>query len=106
MFEAANVYINSSGFSSNAGKAFTQLWGAEDFFDVTLASGDRKQIKAHKIVLSSSSNFFRQALTRNAHPNPLIYLKDTLHEQLELLLKFILGRRKGVFLGRIFPKYG
>ena len=51
MFEAANVYINSSGFSSNAGKAFTQLWGAEDFFDVTLASGDRKQIKAHKIEL-------------------------------------------------------
>ena len=64
MFEAVNVYINSSSFSSNAGKAFTQLWGAEDFFDVTLASGERKQIKAHKNVLSSSSNFFRQVLTR------------------------------------------
>ena len=51
MFEAANVYINNSCFSSNAGMTFTQLWGAEDFFDVTLASGDTKQIKAHKIEL-------------------------------------------------------
>ena len=89
MSDVENVYVNSSHFSANAGKAFSQLWGCEDFSDVTLATGDRRQIKAHKIVLSSSSNFFRDILSSNFHPNPLLYLKDTLHEQLELLLKFI-----------------
>ena len=89
MSDVENVYVNSSHFSANAGKAFSQLWGSEDFSDVTLATGDRRQIKAHKIVLSSSSNFFKDILSRNIHPNPLLYLKDTLHEHLELLLKFI-----------------
>ena len=84
-----NVYVNSSNFSANAGKAFSQLWRSEDFSDVTLVTGDKRKIKAHKIVLFSSSNFFRDILTRNIHPNPLLYLKDTLHDQLELLLKFI-----------------
>ena len=84
-----NVFVNSSKFSANAGKAFIQLWGTEDFSDVTLATGDGRQIKAHKIVLSSSSKFFRDILVRNIHPNPLLYLKDILHEQLELLLRFI-----------------
>ena len=89
MSDAENVYVNSSNFSANAGKAFRQLWGIEDFSDVTLATKDRRQIKAHKIVLASRSNFFRDVLIRNTHPNPLLYLKDTLHNQLELLLKFI-----------------
>ena len=62
MSEAENVYVNSSNFSANAGKAFSQLWGIEDFSDVTLATKDRRQIKAHKIVLSSSSSFFRDVL--------------------------------------------
>ena len=89
MSDMKNVYVNNSHFSTEAGKAFSQLWCNEDFSDVTLATGDRRQIKAHKIVLSSSSNFFKDILSNNIHQNPLLYLKDTLHEQLELLLKFI-----------------
>ena len=90
MSTTKNVYVNSSNFSANAGKAFSQLWERRDFSDVTLVSGDKRQVKAHRIVLSSSSNFFRDILSTNSHhPNPLLYLKDILHEHLDVLLKFI-----------------
>ena len=46
-------------FETNLRNTFAGLRRGEDFFDVTLVTGDGKQIKAHKIVLSSSSNFFR-----------------------------------------------
>merc|ERR1719244_1471966 len=46
-------------------------------------------IKAHKVVLSSSSEFFKNILTMNRHETPLIYLKDIKHDILNYLLKFI-----------------
>ena len=90
MSTTKNVYVNSSNFSANAGKAFSQLWERRDFSDVTLVSRDKRQVKAHRIVLSSSSNFFKDILsTKDHHFNPLLYLKDLLHEHLDVLLKFI-----------------
>ena len=47
--------------------------GYRDFLDVTLASEDRKQIEAHKVILTVSSPFFQNLLKKNKHPHPLIY---------------------------------
>ena len=38
---------------------------------VTLVSADSKQIKAHKVILSSRSKFFNQILLENPHQHPL-----------------------------------
>ena len=74
---------------TNAPNTFKQLWGDQDFADVTLATADDRQIKAHKVIISSCSPFFRNILVRNPHANPLIYLKGVSHEHLESALKFI-----------------
>ena len=63
-------------FEIDIPNAFKQLWKDKDFADVTLATVDDHQIRAHKIILSSCSNFFRNILLNNPHHNPLIYLKD------------------------------
>lgn len=76
-------------FESNAGSLLRKLWKDKDFADVTLATADDKQIKAHKMILSSSSTFFENILLKNPHQNPLLYLKDISFSRLELILQFI-----------------
>ena len=65
------------------------MWQDRYYTDVTLVTMDDKQIKAHKLILSSSSNFFKNIFVTNPHPNTLIYLKDINHKELELVLKFM-----------------
>jgi hypothetical protein len=74
---------------TNAPNTFKQLWGDEDFADVTLATADDRQIKAHKVIISSCSSFFKNILVKNPHPNPLIYLKGITYAHLESALQFI-----------------
>ena len=53
----------------------------QDFTDVTLATEDDKQIIAHKVIVSSGSEFFRNLLIKNPHKNPLTYLKGIKHDE-------------------------
>ena len=46
-------------FSSNVHKSFINLRKEEDFFDITLVGDDFKQVTAHKLVLSASSEYFK-----------------------------------------------
>ena len=66
-----------------------KMWKDRDFTDVTLVSGDRFKIEAHKVIIASSSNFFRDILKQNPHPKPLIYMKEFHHIHLEMALEFI-----------------
>jgi hypothetical protein len=74
---------------TNALNTFKELWGDQDFADVTLATADDRQIKAHKVIISSCSPFFRNILVQNTHANPLLYLKGVSPDHLENVLKLI-----------------
>ena len=76
-------------FESNANNSFNQFWNNQDFTDITLATEDNQQIKAHKVILSSHSQFFQNILTNNPHQNVLLYLKDIRYKELEMVIKFI-----------------
>jgi predicted RNA-binding Zn-ribbon protein involved in translation (DUF1610 family) len=75
--------------TSNAPNTFKQLWSDVEFTDVTLATADQQQIKVHKVIISSSSKFFRNILLKNPHTDPLIYLKGVRYKELERVLQFI-----------------
>ena len=66
-----------------------KMWKDKDFTDVTLVSGDRVKIEAHRVVIASSSNFFRDILKQTSHPKPLIFMKEFHHVHLEMVLEFI-----------------
>jgi len=70
-------------------RVLKRLFRNEEFCDMTIVCEADKQIKAHKIILSSSSRFFERILRRNPHPNPLIYLIGLRVRDLEALLEFI-----------------
>ena len=61
-------------FQSLVQVSFGDLRTDTDFTDVTLACEDQS-IKAHKVVLSACSPFFKKLLKTHSHPQPLIYMK-------------------------------
>ena len=81
--------VKWDNFSTNASKSYELLRKEEDFFDVTLVSDDEEQWSAHKLVLSSSSSFFKNILKLNSHTHPWLYLSGVHSSQLEKVLDYI-----------------
>ena len=57
--------------------------------DVTLVSDDKIQFKAHKFILSLSSQVFRGLLLDNPHPHPVIFLRGVHHSDLRTFIEFL-----------------
>jgi len=75
-------------FESNISGAFRELRDEKDFFDVTLACDDN-QIKAHKVIISACSPFFRNVLRQNPHQHPLLYMRGVNFTDLQSVLTFM-----------------
>ena len=76
-------------FESNASKSFRNLRKEEHFFDVTLVSDDEQIVSAHKLVLSASSQFFKNLLKKSTHSNPLVYLPGVKSVHLNYIIDYI-----------------
>ena len=57
--------------------------------DVTLVCDDKTKLKAHKIVLKACSSVFANILDDDTNPNPIIYLRDIHHQEIESILQFM-----------------
>ena len=76
-------------FSANISQAFGLL-RKEDFLqDVTLVGEDNKQVAAHKLVLSSCSEYFKNIFKRNPHSHPLLCLEGLTSKDLTNILYYI-----------------
>lgn len=64
------------------------LYWQELFIDVTLACGG-KLYPAHKFVLSTCSEYFREMFTKTPSKHPIVFLKDVTGRDLEALLDFM-----------------
>ena len=69
--------------------SFRKLREEERLFDVTLATDNGHQIQAHKMVLSSGSNFVNDIFLKSNHTNMLIYLKGISSGELEQIADFL-----------------
>ena len=76
-------------FKENVTSVFAQLREDREFADVTLACEDGQQIEAHTVVLISSSPFFKNLLSKNKHPRPLIYMRGVEFQHLSALVDFL-----------------
>ena len=76
-------------FNSNASKSFG-IFRHEDYLhDVTLVSDDQYQITAHKLVLSASSDYFKNIFKNNKISNPFLCLDGVSSIDLNNILDFI-----------------
>ncbi|XP_076050658.1 uncharacterized protein LOC143031107 isoform X3 [Oratosquilla oratoria] len=66
----------------------TFLREQEIFVDATLACGG-KLYPAHKFVLSTCSDYFKQMFTKNPSKHPIVFMKDVSCRDLEALLDFM-----------------
>ena len=90
----ASLELKCSDFGDNLVSVFKDLRMENDLVDITLVCNDG-QLKAHKVVLAASSDFFKSIIKINPHPHPLIYFKDVRTDDLNSLLDFIyLGKAK------------
>ena len=81
--------VHWNDFKENVKTAFGTLRNDKEFTNVTLACEDGQQMEAHKIILASSSPFFKKILKKSKHPHPLIYLRGFQSKDVMSILDFL-----------------
>ena len=76
------LHVTWNNFLDHAGTSFRDLVDEPSFLDVTLACDDDRLIPAHKLILSASSEFFKNIFLRNYHQSQLIFLDGVSHTEL------------------------
>ena len=85
------LFLKWDKHDENVKQSFTEFQEKGYFSDVTLACED-KEVKAHKLILSSCSPFFKRLLVKEhvaSNVHPLIFLRGVEAEQLEAVLAFM-----------------
>ena len=76
-------------FITNTTRAFS-LSRREDFLqDVTLIGEDNHQVSAHRLVLSSCSEYFKNIFKNNRHSHPLLCLEGVALTDLDNILNYM-----------------
>ena len=80
--------LNWNQFPGNIMTNLKSFKDGQEFADVTLVCDEDKQVKAHKVILSSCSDLFRNILLNNPHQHPLVYLAGVSFHNLQSLVNF------------------
>ena len=86
---AEKFSLKWNDFQDNVSKTFKKLRSTDHFYDVTLVSDDQQQMSAHKVVLASCSEYFKNVLTSNKHSNPMLCLSGVTRDDLQNMLDYI-----------------
>ena len=89
MVYGENFCLQWNEFQNNVKTSYRGVRKTEEYADVTLACDDGYQIKAHRIILSSSSLFFKDMLASLSHSHPLVYMRGVKHQELSNIIDFI-----------------
>jgi len=84
-------------FHTNVSKSFSLLRNEDYLQDVTLVSDDHNKVKAHKLVLSACSEYFRDIFKNNPHSHPLLCLDGITSEELKNIMDYIYNGEVKVF---------
>ena len=84
-----NFHFKLNNFQSNVLHSFSFMRNEAVFQDVTLVTDDHHHVSANKVILSASSEYFRDILMKVNHPNPLLCLEGVGLEVLNNILDYI-----------------
>ena len=86
---AEKFNLSWKDYQSNVIKSFSSLRNEDNLNDVTLVSDDHVQIFAHKVVLSSSSGYFKDIFIKNRQPHPILCLVGVNSQEVNNVLDYI-----------------
>ena len=86
MTEKRNIKLDL--FQKSVSEARSKM-KANEFCDVTLVSNDNCKFVAHKVILSLSSEVFKNLLVNERHHNPLLSMSGVKGAVLQAVLDFI-----------------
>jgi len=89
MTPSEKFHLKWNDFHENMSTSFKDLRQEGDFTDVTLACEGNQQLKAHKLILSSSSPFFKTILRSFKSAEPLIFLRQVSYQDLASVVDFM-----------------
>ena len=76
-------------FQTNLRSSLKDLRNSVDFSDVTLVCEDGQWLDAHRVILASSSAFFKDLLLKINQPHPVIFMRALTHATLATMMNFI-----------------
>ena len=81
--------LNWHTYSDHLREMLHEMMKSNELTDVTLVCDDKRQFKAHKIVLSASSSVFKSIVHDLPQNNSVIYLRGIQHQEMESILEFM-----------------
>ena len=81
--------INWHTYSDHLREMLHEMMKSNHLTDVTLVCDDKKQFKAHKIVLSACSPVFKGIIDDLPLDSSVIYLRGIHHQEMESILEFM-----------------
>ena len=76
-------------FNTHVRKAFIEFRDENSFCDVTLVSDDNHEFQAHKVVLSTCSDYFKNLLRRRKNNDSTICLERLTCQELKSVINYI-----------------
>ena len=84
-----NFHFKLNNFQSNVLQSFSFMRNEAAFQDVVLVTDDRHHVSANKVILSASSEYFKDILMKVNHPRTLLCLEGVGFEVLNNILDYI-----------------
>ena len=81
--------LNWHTYSDHLKEMLHEMMKSNELTDVTLVCDDKRQLKAHKIVLSACSSVFKSIVNDLPQNSSFIYLKGIQHQEMESILEFM-----------------
>jgi len=81
--------LNWPTYSDHLREMLHEMMKSNELTDVTLVCDDKKQFKAHKIVLSACSPVFKSIINDLPHYSSVIYLRGIQHQEMKSIIEFM-----------------
>ena len=89
MTSQEQLVLQWNDFQKGIVSTYQELRRNQDFSDVTLVCEDNQRIKAHKLILSNSCEFFRAVLGEELSSHLVIYMRGVRTDIMKSLVDFI-----------------
>ena len=81
--------LNWHNYSDHLREMLHEMMITSELTDVTLVCDDKRQFKAHRIILSACSTVFKSIISDLPQNSSIIFLRGIQHQEMEAILKFM-----------------